>query len=154
MAEQLAENFQSLNNLMQASSNDLVNIDSVGPRIAESIKSFFNNPNNMQTINELINHGVNWPEGSNTNKTNQTNSHPEITNKIFVITGSFTDFSRDELSDKIKGFGGKVTTSVSKKTDVLLCGEKAGSKLTKAEKLGLTIWDEAKLLDLLKLVST
>ena len=154
MAEQLAENFQSLDNLMQASANDLVNLDSVGPRIADSIKSFFNNPNNMQTINELINHGVNWPEGSNTNKTNQTNSHPEITNKIFVITGSFTDFSRDELSDKIKGFGGKVTTSVSKKTDVLLCGEKAGSKLTKAEKLGITIWDEAKLLDLLKLVST
>ena len=81
-------------------------------------------------------------------------SHPEITNKVFVITGSFTGYSRDELSDKIKQLGGKVTTSVSKNTDVLLCGEKAGSKLTKAEKLGITIWDEAKMLDLLKLVST
>ena len=154
MAEQLAEHFQSLENLIEASANYLVNIDSVGPRIADSIKSFFNNPKNMETINELINLGVNWPEILNTNKASQTNANPEITNKVFVITGSLTGYSRDELSDKIKQLGGKVTTSVSKNTDVLLCGEKAGSKLTKAEKLGITIWDEAKMLDLLKLVST
>ena len=70
-------------------------------------------------------------------------------NKTIVITGSFADFSRDELSDKMKSFGAKVTGSVSKNTDILLCGEKAGSKLKKATDLGVKVITEQELLELI-----
>ena len=142
MAEQLADNYPKLDDLIKAKQGDLIKIDSIGPNIANSICEFFKNDININNINKLKELGVNWPE-KNIIKDNNINNH--INKKIFVITGKFESFSREDLADKIKSLGGKVTSSVSKNTDVLLCGENAGSKLSKAEKLDIEIWNEDKI---------
>jgi len=144
MAEQLADNYPKLDDLINAKQEDLIKIDSIGPNIANSRCEFFKNDININNINKLKELGVNWPE-KNIIKDNNLNINNHINNKIFVITGKFESFSREDLADKIKSLGGKVTSSVSKNTDVLLCGENAGSKLSKAEKLDIEIWNEDKI---------
>ena len=142
MAEQLADHFISLDNLINTNQNELLKINSVGPNIAQSICDFFKNPNNIYNINMLKDLGVNWPENKDQKNIKQTNINNNINNKTFVITGKFNNFSREELAEIIKSFGGKISSSVSKNTNILLCGENAGSKLSKAQNLKIEIWNE------------
>lgn len=142
----LAENFGSLDNLMQASTEEILAVNTMGEIIADSISTYFANDDVKKLINELksVNINMNFIGSSNSN---ETNSH--FTDKIIVITGTLQNYKRSQLAEKLEDLGAKVTGSVTKKTDILIAGEKAGSKLTKAQQLGTQIIDEATLSDYL-----
>lgn len=137
-ARDLATHFNSVEKLMSATFDELLEVNDVGPVVAESIRQFFDEPANQQVVRELIELGLSWPE-SQTQVLDAT--HPFF-GKTFVLTGSLSQFSRDEAGALILERGGKVSGSVSKKTDFVLAGESAGSKLDKASSLGITILDE------------
>jgi DNA ligase (NAD+) len=145
MAEILVEHFSGLKNLMNATLEDLDKIEGVGPSIAESIVQFFHDKENRRIINRLADLGVNI-EGSAEKE--QEKLPQTLAGKTFVITGTLS-MERGELERMIKARGGKPTSSVSKKTDYLVLGENPGSKLQKAEELGITIIDEDQLKALL-----
>ena len=136
-ADILGKNFISLENLMNASFEEISEIKDIGPIIAKSIVSYFQNQNNIEIINKLKKHGINTMYLKNIN-----NEKTDFSDKTFVLTGSLERFTRDEAKEKIEALGGIVTSSVSKKTDVVIAGKEAGSKLTKAQELGINIWDE------------
>ncbi|WP_338217070.1 NAD-dependent DNA ligase LigA [Companilactobacillus muriivasis] len=138
----LAENFGSLDNLMSASREEILEVNTMGEIIADSIATYFANDDVKKLINELksVNINMNFIGSSNSN---ETNSH--FTDKIIVITGTLQNYKRSQLSETLENLGAKVTGSVTKKTDILIAGEKAGSKLTKAQQLGTQIIDEATL---------
>lgn len=124
----------------------------VGEVIAESITSFFAAPGNRDVIRALQESGVTWPEAKAPALLNrQMGSRLQKCRpgKTFVLTGTLPNLSRDEASDRILAAGGRVSGSVSKKTNFVVAGEAAGSKLAKAEKLGVTVIDEAELLRML-----
>jgi len=131
----LASRFGSIDSIKKASRNDFVNIREIGPVMAESIYKFFKNPKNTEIINKLIKYGVNTEQ-----ENRQTKS--VLSGKTFVVTGTLEEYSRDEIEILMRTFGAEVTTNVSKKTDFLLCGKNAGSKLAKAKTLGIKIIDE------------
>lgn len=133
-AKVLAERFGSMDNLMNATYDDLVFIDEIGGIIANNIVDYFKV--NIEKVRELMAFGI-----DSTYEKNIT-FNDYFTNKSFVVTGTLENYSRDEVKKIIEDFGGKVIESVSKKTDVLIKGDKAGSKLDKAITLGITIWDE------------
>jgi len=133
----LAKNFQNIDNLMNASFDEINDIKDIGPIIAKSVTEYFKDENNQELIKNLKEHKVNMKYLKQTN-TNQT----DFTDKIFVLTGTLDRFTRDEAKEKIEELGGITTSSVSKKTDVVITGKEAGSKRKKAEDLGITIWDE------------
>ncbi|MCR2746985.1 NAD-dependent DNA ligase LigA [Limnobacter sp. YS8-69] len=137
-ARDLASHFNSVEKLIGASIDELLEVNDVGPIVAESIRQFFDEPANKQVVRELIDLGLEWPEAQA-----QTfdETHPFF-GKTFVLTGSLSQYSRDEAAALIVERGGKVSGSVSKKTDFVLAGESAGSKLDKAAGLGITILDE------------
>lgn len=137
-ARDLALHFRDVNSLMGASVDELLEVNEVGPVVAESIRQFFNEPANQNVVHELIALGICWPTDQ---MAKVDDSHPFF-QKTFVLTGSLTQFSRDEASALIQARGGKVAGSVSKKTDFVLAGEAAGSKLDKAASLGIPILDE------------
>ncbi len=146
LANDLARHFRDLEALSQAGVEDLVRIDNVGPNTAKAIVDWFARPANQQVIQKLHDFGV-WPTSG---KNGSENSGPmPLEGKTFVITGTLPTFSREQAKELIQNNGGKVTDSVSKKTDYLLVGENAGSKLEKARQLGVTVLDEAGLLTLL-----
>ena len=130
---------------MAADEEALQQVPDVGPVVASRICAFFAEKLNRQIIQELRNSGVRWPEHE---PQAQPDSGP-LLGKVFVLTGTLTAMSRDQARDRIMAAGGKVTGSVSKKTDYLVAGDKAGSKLTKAQKLGITVLDEVGLENLL-----
>jgi len=138
----LAENFGSLDNLMSASREEILEVNTMGEIIADSIATYFANDDVKKLINELksVNINMNFIGSSNSN---ETNSH--FTDKIIVITGTLQNYKRSQLAETLENLGAKVTGSVTKKTDMLIAGEKAGSKLTKAQQLGTQIIDEATL---------
>lgn len=138
----LAENFGSLDNLMSASREEILEVNTMGEIIADSIATYFANDDVKKLINELksVNINMNFIGSSNSN---ETNSH--FTDKIIVITGTLQNYKRSQLAETLENLGAKVTGSVTKKTDILIAGEKAGSKLTKAQQLGTQIIDEATL---------
>ena len=139
----LAKHFKSLDNLMKASNEELVNIKDIGKTIADSVYKYFRDEENISIINELKEIGI------NTNYLGKEEIHNEnITGKTFVLTGSLEKLTRDEASLIIENNGGKVSSSVSKKTDVVVVGANAGSKLEKAKELGITIWTEQEFIDL------
>ena len=139
----LAKHFKSLDNLMKASNEELVNIKDIGKTIADSVYKYFRDEENISIINELKEIGI------NTNYLGKEEIQNEnITGKTFVLTGSLEKLTRDEASLIIENNGGKVSSSVSKKTDVVVVGANAGSKLTKAKELGITIWTEQEFIDL------
>ena len=142
----LAENFGSLDKLMSASKEEILEVNTMGEIIANSIATYFANDDVKKLINELksVNINMNFVGSSNSN---ETNSH--FTDKIIVITGTLQNYKRSQLSETLENLGAKVTSSVTKKTDMLIAGEKAGSKLTKAQQLGTQIIDEATLSDYL-----
>jgi DNA ligase (NAD+) len=132
-AKTLARHYGSLESLMAADQDSLQAVPDVGPVVAERVCQFFAEPHNQQTIQNLRELGVSWAayeavEGADL----------PLQGKTYVITGSFAQ-TRDEIKAQLEALGAKVTGSVSKKTTALIAGEKAGSKLDKAEKLGLTI---------------
>lgn len=138
-ARDLALHFGDVSQLMGASVEQLLEVNDVGPVVAESIRQFFDEPANQRVVHELIELGIQWPQSQNQEA---DATHPFF-GKTFVLTGSLSNYSRDQAGALILERGGKVSGSVSKKTDYLLAGEAAGSKLDKATSLGVTILDEA-----------
>jgi len=135
-AKKLAEYFLNIENLIKANEEEISSIPEIGPSISCSVKNYFNNKQNVKIVNNLTKHGLNFKE------TKKVIKESFFTGKTFVITGTLSDYSREEAGDEITSRGGKVTSSVSKNTDYLLCGESPGSKLKKAESLGVNILKE------------
>ena len=136
-ADILGASFKNIDSLMGASYEDVASIRDIGPTIAESVVNYFSNEENIKLIDALKNEGVNTVYLKKIN-----NLETMFTNKIFVLTGSLERFTRDEAKEKIEALGGKVSSSVSKKTSVVIAGSEAGSKLAKAREFGITVWNE------------
>jgi DNA ligase (NAD+) len=143
-AKDLAKHFGNLPALMQASLEELRNVNDVGPVVAESITNFFGEPHNQTVIAELLAAGITWPETEG-----KQAATGKFVGKTFVLTGTLPNLSRESAKEMIENAGGKVSGSVSKKTDYVIAGSDAGSKLDKAQELGSAILDEAGLLELL-----
>ncbi|MDD5324320.1 MAG: NAD-dependent DNA ligase LigA [Polaromonas sp.] len=143
-AKALAHHFGTLDAIMEATQEQLLEVGDVGPVVAKSIRTFFEQPHNREVVEQLRACGVTWEEGEPA----VTVTKP-LSGKTFVITGTLPGMSRDEAKDRIEAAGGKVAGSVSKKTDYVVAGAEAGSKLVRAQSLGVTVIDEAALLTLL-----
>ncbi len=143
-ARTLAAHFGSLQALEDAGLEDLLAVEDVGPSTAEKILHFFAEPVNLKVIDELRVAGVHWTEGQGQSTENQV-----FTGMTFVLTGTLPTLTRDEASDMIRKAGGKVSGSVSKKTSYVLAGENPGSKLGKAESLGVKIIDQDEFMKML-----
>jgi len=140
-ASALASDFQSLQSFLDADSERLQQTEDVGPVIAEQISSFLSEPHNAQVIERLVRHGVRWPA---VNKPKASKS--ALNGKRVVLTGTLAGLSRTEAKEKLESLGARVTSSVSKNTDIVIAGENPGSKLEKAEKLGIEIWSDSRAL--------
>ena len=137
-AASLAAHFGGLVAIMSASEDDLLSVTDVGPVVASRIRTFFDEAHNREVILRLKDAGVHWKES-------EPRSAPKdgrLAGKTFVLTGTLAAMTRDEAKDRIQALGGKVTGSVSKKTDFVIFGDKAGSKLSKAQQLGVETLDE------------
>jgi len=143
-AKDLARHFGGLDALLGADVAALQQVPDVGPIVAASIRRFFDEPHNLEVIGALRARGVHWPEGEPAPAV----SSP-IAGKTFVLTGTLPTLTRDQAKDMIEARGGKVAGSVSKKTDYVVAGAEAGSKLDKAQALGLTILDEGQFRELI-----
>jgi len=144
-AKELASHFGALDPLLAASEEQLFEVADIGPVVAASIKSFLSDPLNLELIQQLRAAGVHWPEAER----KEDHSKPQQ-GKTFVLTGTLPTLSRDAATELIETAGGKVAGSVSKKTSYVVAGEEAGSKLAKAQELGVSILDEAGLFKLLE----
>ncbi len=143
-AKDLALHFGQLDALLAASEDELLAVRDVGPIVARSIRHFFDQPHNREVVEQLRACGIHWPE------TQAPADRPQpLAGQVLVITGTLQAFGRDELTERLEALGAKVTGSVSKKTSAVIAGAEAGSKLTKAQELGVPVWDEAKLLSVL-----
>jgi DNA ligase (NAD+) len=137
-AQFLAEHFGSLDAIMNAEEAELLDVQEVGPRIAASIREFFDEKKNRELVERLRKAGLRFTAEKKVRGT-------QLAGKTFVITGTLPNFSRDQAKQLIEDAGGKVSGSVSKKTDFVLAGEEAGSKLDKAKELGVPVIDEPQL---------
>lgn len=145
-AKDLARHFGSLDRLMDAKPEELLEVRDVGPIVAQSIHTFFQQPHNREVVEQLRAAGVHWAEGDGA----FADQGPRpLLGKTLVLTGTLPTLSRDAAKDMIEAAGGKVSGSVSKKTHYVIAGEEAGSKLDKARELGVAVLDEAGLLALL-----
>ncbi len=140
----LARKYKTIDNLMEASFEDLSMINDIGPIVANSIREFFVQDQTIDLINKLKELGV------NTKSLEEDVDDNRFEGKTFVLTGSLEDFTRGEASNIIEKYGGKTSGTVSKKTDYVLAGEEAGSKLTKAQSLGVTIISEEEFKNMIK----
>lgn len=147
-AKLLASRYGTMRNLMNASAEELVKINDIGNILAENISNYFDNPANRILISRLEELGLNM-----TYQGEKTIIDSNFQDKKFVITGTISGFSRDEIKHEIELRGGVTSESVSKKTDVVIAGSNPGSKYDKAISLGITIWDAATLEKYLKLPS-
>ncbi len=138
-AKLLASIYQDMHRLTQASYDELISIKDIGEVLAGNIINFFHNPTNIELIKTLEDLGVNMKYLGTQNLSNEN-----FTGKKFVITGTISFMSRDEIKALIERYGGNAVDSVSKKTDVVIVGTEPGSKYAKAESLGITIWNEDK----------
>ncbi|MGL5107940.1 MAG: NAD-dependent DNA ligase LigA [Vibrio ordalii] len=145
-AANLALHFGSLDKIRQAPHEELLEVQDVGVIVASHITSFFEQDKNQRVINELIELGIQWP---NIEKPSQDAILP-LLGKVVVLTGSLSKLSRSDAKAALQELGAKVTGSVSKNTDILFAGEAAGSKLVKAQELGIEIRSEQDLLELMK----
>jgi len=141
-AKDLANHYQSMHALMDASLEDLLTVKDVGPVVADSIVSFMEEAHNREVIEQLLASGMQLSFEKKV-------ISAAVVGKTFVLTGTFPSLSRDQAKDLLEKAGAKVAGSVSKKTDYVVAGTDAGSKLSKAEELGITVIDEQKLLMLL-----
>jgi DNA ligase (NAD+) len=145
-AAALAQYFPDLSALRRAGEEEIQRVPDVGPVVAKQVAAYFQNADNAAVVDRLLAAGIAWPAPA----TGRAKGSGALHDKTFVLTGSLESLTRDEATDAILQRGGKVSGSVSKKTDYVVAGAEAGSKLKKAEKLGLQILDEAALLKLLK----
>lgn len=145
VAELLAQEFGSIQALATAPVEKIAEIPGIGPKIAESVHEFFSIPENVAVIERLRQAGVMLEEEKQENELPQT-----LAGLTFVLTGTLEHFTRDEAGAQLKAMGAKVSSSVSKKTSFVVAGEAAGSKLTKAESLGVPVLDEAALQQILE----
>ena len=143
----LAETFRSIKVLKETSFEDMESVMEIGPVIAESLKSFLDQEANMQDIENLSNSGVVVEDPEAARK-----EVGVLAGKQFVLTGTLSEFSRDEAKKKIESLGGRVTSAVSTKTDYIVVGKDAGSKLTKAKKIEITVLDEKEFQKLIEAV--
>lgn len=143
-ARALTTYFTALEDLMAADQDTLVEVEDVGPIVAQHVRLFFDQELNRETIKGLLAAGVVWEK-----KQPVSTDELPLSGKTYVVTGSLSQFSRDQVKDKLQALGAKVSGSVSAKTDCLVAGEKAGSKLTKAQSLNVPIIDEAGVIALL-----
>ena len=144
-AAALAAHFGQLDPLLDASEEAIQEVADVGPVVAAHVHHFFQQSHNREVIDQLREQGVNWP----VQKKRASENAGTLQGKTFVITGTLDSMSRDEAGDRITALGGKVSGSVSKKTSYVVVGAEPGSKLQKAQELGVDILDEAGLLQLL-----
>jgi DNA ligase (NAD+) len=143
-AKELARHFGKLDAIMDASEEQLLEVADVGPVVATSLRTFFDQPHNREVVEQLRASGVQWDEGEPAPR-----ALKPLAGKTFVITGTLPTLSRDEAKDKLEAAGAKVAGSVSKKTDYLVAGAEAGSKLEKANLLGVAVIDEGGMLEML-----
>lgn len=144
-AQLLAESFGNLDALMSADAEALQEVPNIGPAMAADIQAFFQQAHNREVIDGLLRAGVRWSAVARTARHGGA-----LAGQIFVLTGTLAGMSRDEAKARLTALGGKVTDSVSKKTSYLVAGDAPGSKLAKAEKLGVAVLDEAQFLQLLE----
>jgi DNA ligase (NAD+) len=143
-AKDLAKHFGSLDAIMDATEEQLREVNDVGPIVAHSLRTFFDQPHNREVMEQLRAVGVCWEEGAPAERLPQI-----LSGKTFVLTGTFPTLSRDQAKDRLEAAGAKVSGSVSKKTSYVVAGEEAGSKLDKAKELGVPVIDEAQMLAML-----
>ncbi len=144
-AKALARHFGTLDAVMDATVERLLEVADVGPIVATSLRTFFDQPHNREVVEQLRACGLTWEEGEPA-----VQAPKPLAGKTFVLTGTFPTLSRDQAKDLLEAAGAKVAGSVSKKTDYVVAGTDAGSKLDKAQSLGLAILDEAGMLVLLE----
>ena len=132
---------------MSARIDQLLEVNDVGPIVAQSIRTFFDQPHNVEVVEQLRAVGVQWPQTEGV----VADAAPKpLAGKTFVLTGTLPTLARDDAKDMIETAGGKVSGSVSKKTDYVVAGLEAGSKLDKAQALGITVLDETALLAMME----
>jgi DNA ligase (NAD+) len=144
-AKDLARHFGGIDRVMDATLEQLLEVNDVGPIVALAIRTFFDQPHNREVVEQLRAAGIIWDENEGTADT----TPKPLAGKTFVLTGTLPTLSRDDAKDRIEAAGGKVSGSVSKKTSYVVAGDEAGSKLDKARELGIELLDEAGLLAML-----
>jgi DNA ligase (NAD+) len=142
-AKDLARHFGDIYPLMEATEQQFMQVTDIGPVVAQSLVTFFSDSFNKNVVNQLIKAGVHWPQP-------ESSEENVLAGRTFVLTGALPNLSREQATALIEAAGGKVQSSVSKKTSMLVAGDEAGSKLAKAQELGVPIISEAELLHLLK----
>jgi len=140
----LAQYFPEIEDLRRAGEEEIQRVPDVGPVVAKQVAAYFRDPDNAAAVERLLAAGITWPRMISSDRGGT------LSDKSFVLTGTLIALTRDEATDAIQRLGGKVSGSVSKKTDYVVAGAEAGSKLKKAEQLGIEILDEAAFLKLLK----
>src|SRR5580692_4453763 len=140
----LAQHFGDIADLRRAGEEEIQRVPDVGPVVAKQVAAYFRDPDNAAAVDRLLAAGISWPRLAAPSR------GAAQRDKTFVLTGTLSSLTRDEATDAIQRMGGKVSGSVSKKTDYVVAGAEAGSKLKKAEQLGITVLDEAAFLKLLK----
>ena len=141
-AQALAEEFGSIDTLISATEEELTRVNDIGPKVAATVREFFLNERNLALVEKLRGFGLTFTAERKVRGT-------ALNGLTFVLTGTLPTLTRDAAKEQIEAAGGKVSGSVSKKTDYVVAGEEAGSKLEKAEQLGVKILDEAGLLAML-----
>lgn len=144
-AKDLARHFGQLDAIMDATVEQLLEVNDVGPTVAQSIRTFFDQAHNREVVEQLRACGVHWEEGAPAERAAQP-----LAGKTFVLTGTFPTLRREQAKEMLEAAGAKVAGSVSKKTDYVVAGEDAGSKLDKARELGVAVIDEGEMLALLQ----
>ncbi|MFA9457734.1 NAD-dependent DNA ligase LigA [Halalkalibacter sp. AB-rgal2] len=146
-AKTLAIEFETIDQLVQATEEELEAVNEIGEKMAASIRRYFQKPEVLELLQELRKLGVNLVyKGPKRQSVDSEQSDSPFAGKTIVLTGKLEQLTRDEAKEKIEALGGKITGSVSKKTDLVIAGEAAGSKKKKAEQLQIEIWDEEQML--------
>jgi len=140
----LAQYFPDIADLRRAGEDEIQRVPDVGPVVAKQVAAYFRDADNAAAVDRLLASGIEWPPMA------QASAAGAQRDKTFVLTGTLQSLTREEAAEAIQRLGGKVSGSVSKKTDYVVAGAEAGSKLKKAEQLGIEILDEAAFLELLK----
>ncbi len=147
-AKDLARHFGSLDRVLAADQEQLMQVIDVGPVVAQCLRQFCTEPHNLEVVEQLRAAGVTWVEGEFAGNASAA-AGSSLSGKVFVLTGTLPSLAREEAKALIEAVGGKVSGSVSKRTDYVVAGAEAGSKLEKAQALGVTVIDEAQLQALL-----
>ncbi|WP_262177049.1 NAD-dependent DNA ligase LigA [Saccharococcus sp. Marseille-Q5394] len=143
----LSEEFGTMDEIAKADADQLTSIHEIGDKVADAVITFFNNEDVLEVLGKLKSYGVNMDFKGRTRQELPTDG--PFAGKTVVLTGKLSILTRNEAKERIEALGGKVSGSVSKKTDLVIAGEEAGSKLVKAEELGITVWNETELVDAL-----